>query len=130
MTETISIFTYIKGFQQFETSYTAAVGLPGDHPAVGGGDAGVKEGRIVQMMTVRQRHALRTAVRLAAAAAITVLFLFPIYWLFMISFKTPEEIYSFPPKLVIRAGSIRQLRGAVQGRRRDHGMETVSWSPG
>ncbi len=25
MTETISIFTYIKGFQQFETSYTAAV---------------------------------------------------------------------------------------------------------
>jgi multiple sugar transport system permease protein len=27
MTETISIFTYIKGFQQFETSYTAAVAL-------------------------------------------------------------------------------------------------------
>ncbi len=25
MTETISIFTYVKGFQQFETSYTAAV---------------------------------------------------------------------------------------------------------
>lgn len=27
MTETISVFTYIKGFQQFETSYTAAVAL-------------------------------------------------------------------------------------------------------
>jgi multiple sugar transport system permease protein len=27
MTETISIFTYIKGFQQFDTSYTAAVAL-------------------------------------------------------------------------------------------------------
>jgi multiple sugar transport system permease protein len=27
MTETISIFTYVKGFQQFETSYTAAVAL-------------------------------------------------------------------------------------------------------
>jgi multiple sugar transport system permease protein len=27
MTETLSIFTYIKGFQQFETSYTAAVAL-------------------------------------------------------------------------------------------------------
>jgi multiple sugar transport system permease protein len=27
MTETVSIFTYIKGFQQFETSYTAAVAL-------------------------------------------------------------------------------------------------------
>jgi len=27
MTETISMFAYIKGFQQFETSYTAAVAL-------------------------------------------------------------------------------------------------------
>ena len=27
MTETISIFTYVRGFQQFETSYTAAVAL-------------------------------------------------------------------------------------------------------
>ena len=27
MTETISIFTYVKGFQQFEASYTAAVAL-------------------------------------------------------------------------------------------------------
>jgi multiple sugar transport system permease protein len=26
-TETLSIFTYVKGFQQFETSYTAAVAL-------------------------------------------------------------------------------------------------------
>ncbi|HZF23359.1 MAG TPA: hypothetical protein VE030_07830, partial [Burkholderiales bacterium] len=50
------------------------------------------------MMTVKQRYALRTGVRLAAAVAVTALFLFPIYWLFMISFKTPEEIYSFPPK--------------------------------
>ncbi|MEK6211702.1 MAG: carbohydrate ABC transporter permease [Pseudomonadota bacterium] len=41
---------------------------------------------------------MRTALRLAAALTITLVFLFPIYWLFMISFKTPEEIYSFPPK--------------------------------
>jgi len=27
MTETLSVFTYVKGFQQFETSYTAAVAL-------------------------------------------------------------------------------------------------------
>jgi len=32
------------------------------------------------------------------AGIITLVFVFPIYWLFMISFKTPEEIYSFPPK--------------------------------
>jgi multiple sugar transport system permease protein len=49
-------------------------------------------------MNARQRNALRLALRLAAAVVITILFLFPIYWLFMISFKTPEEIYSFPPK--------------------------------
>ena len=50
------------------------------------------------MMTFKQRYALHTGVRMAAAVAITVMFLFPIYWLFMISFKTPDEIYSFPPK--------------------------------
>jgi multiple sugar transport system permease protein len=27
MTETISIYAYIQGFQQFETSYTAAIAL-------------------------------------------------------------------------------------------------------
>ena len=26
-----------------------------------------------------------------------VVFLFPIYWLFTISFKTPEEIFAYPP---------------------------------
>ena len=49
-------------------------------------------------MTIKQRTAIRTTLRLLAAVVITLLFLFPIYWLFMISFKTPEEIYSFPPK--------------------------------
>src|SRR6266446_996211 len=50
------------------------------------------------MMTVKQRDTMRTACRMAAGVLITLIFLFPIYWLFMISFKTPEEIYSFPPK--------------------------------
>ena len=49
-------------------------------------------------MTLKQRTTMRTALRLLAAVVITLLFLFPIYWLFMISFKTPEEIYSFPPR--------------------------------
>ena len=39
----------------------------------------------------------RLAARYAVALVLTVLFLFPIYWLFMISFKTPEEIFSSPP---------------------------------
>lgn len=50
------------------------------------------------MLTVRQRQTLGTGLRVAAAVFITILFLFPIYWLFMISFKTADEIYSFPPK--------------------------------
>ena len=37
------------------------------------------------------------ALRYGLAVTVTGLFLFPIYWLFMISFKTPEEIYAFPP---------------------------------
>ena len=39
----------------------------------------------------------RTALRLFAAIIITAFFLFPVYWLFMISFKTADEIYAFPP---------------------------------
>ena len=37
------------------------------------------------------------ALRYLAAVAVTLLFLFPVYWLFMISFKTPEEIFASPP---------------------------------
>ena len=48
------------------------------------------------MSTLRPRQ-IRTAVRFAAAVVITLLFLFPVYWLFMTSFKTADEIYSFPP---------------------------------
>jgi multiple sugar transport system permease protein len=40
------------------------------------------------------------ALRYIAATILTILFLFPIYWLFMISFKTPDEIYSVPPTWV------------------------------
>jgi len=37
------------------------------------------------------------SLRYAAAVALTVFFVFPIYWLFSISFKTPDEIFHFPP---------------------------------
>ncbi len=45
----------------------------------------------------RTRRTARLVLRYAAAIVLTVLFLFPIYWLFMISFKTPEEIFASPP---------------------------------
>ena len=37
------------------------------------------------------------ALRYVAAIALTLFFVFPIYWLFIISFKTPDEIFAFPP---------------------------------
>jgi multiple sugar transport system permease protein len=48
-------------------------------------------------MKLRRRRALKLALRLAAAIVLTAFFLFPIYWLFMISFKTADEIYAYPP---------------------------------
>jgi len=43
------------------------------------------------------KRQLRMALRLTAAVVTTAFFLFPVYWLFMISFKTADEIYAFPP---------------------------------
>ena len=48
-------------------------------------------------MTRRQRASIRVGLRFAVALFLLAVFLFPIYWLFMISFKTPEEIFSSPP---------------------------------
>jgi multiple sugar transport system permease protein len=35
--------------------------------------------------------------RYIVAIALTIFFIFPVYWLFIISFKTPDEIFAFPP---------------------------------
>jgi len=43
------------------------------------------------------RKARILALRYLGAGVVTLLFLFPVYWLFMISFKTPDEIYHVPP---------------------------------
>ena len=37
------------------------------------------------------------AARYAIAAVLALVFLFPVYWMFSLSLKTPEEIFSFPP---------------------------------
>ena len=44
-----------------------------------------------------RRSTLRLIARYAAAIVVTIVFLFPVYWLFMIAFKTPEEIFHSPP---------------------------------
>ena len=44
-----------------------------------------------------RRRTWRLIARYAVAVAVTLLFLFPVYWLFMIAFKTPEEIFHSPP---------------------------------
>ena len=45
----------------------------------------------------RRRKGWRLFARYLGALALTVVFLFPVYWLFMISFKTPAEIFHSPP---------------------------------
>ena len=44
-----------------------------------------------------RRRTWRLTARYAVATAVTLFFLFPVYWLFMIAFKTPEEIFHSPP---------------------------------
>jgi multiple sugar transport system permease protein len=48
-------------------------------------------------MPFMRRPAVRLAWRYLAAVLITLVFLFPVYWLFIISFKTADEIFHFPP---------------------------------
>ena len=44
-----------------------------------------------------RRYGFRLALRYAIALILVVIFVFPVYWLFIISFKTPAEIFAFPP---------------------------------
>jgi multiple sugar transport system permease protein len=46
---------------------------------------------------IHRRPGFRLALRYAVAILLTVFFVFPVYWLFTISFKTPDEIFAFPP---------------------------------
>jgi multiple sugar transport system permease protein len=50
----------------------------------------------VQAPLLRRPGTILT-LRYLAALALIVFFIFPVYWLFIISFKTPEEIFAFPP---------------------------------
>jgi len=52
---------------------------------------------MTEQMPFLRRPGTVLTLRYAAAIALTVFFVFPVYWLFIISFKTPEEIFAFPP---------------------------------
>ncbi len=45
----------------------------------------------------QRRERIRLAWRYLGAVLVTAFFVFPIYWLVMISFKTPAEIFASPP---------------------------------
>ena len=51
----------------------------------------------MKRFTRRQKKSATLALRYAIAIGVTMIFLFPVYWLFMISFKTPDEIFHVPP---------------------------------
>jgi multiple sugar transport system permease protein len=45
----------------------------------------------------QRRDGRLLALRYLAAIAVTIVFLFPVYWLFAVSLKTPAEIFASPP---------------------------------
>jgi multiple sugar transport system permease protein len=51
----------------------------------------------MKALPVHRRPGFRLALRYVVAVALVVIFVFPVYWLFIISFKTPDEIFAYPP---------------------------------
>lgn len=58
--------------------------------------AGIANTRPVPAVPLLRRRGVRLGLRYAVAVLLTIVFLFPIYWLFMMSFKTPGEIFAYP----------------------------------
>lgn len=58
--------------------------------------AGFANTRPVPAVPLLRRRGVRLGLRYAVAVLLTIVFLFPIYWLFMMSFKTPGEIFAYP----------------------------------
>ncbi len=46
---------------------------------------------------LHRRKEVRLGFRYVLACLLVLVFVFPVYWLFIISFKTPDEIFAFPP---------------------------------
>ena len=44
---------------------------------------------------------------------LSIIFLFPLYWFFLNSFKSYEQLFQFPPEIFRMAASVCQLSGGV-----------------
>ena len=51
----------------------------------------------MKSLPFHRRKNVRLTLRYAIACLLVIIFVFPVYWLFIISFKTPDEIFAFPP---------------------------------
>ena len=69
-------------------------GPDGYYPRLAGKPAGYLYNQLLNFRDGRRRNA---AMRYLVALILVVIFVFPVYWLFIISFKTPDEIFAFPP---------------------------------
>ena len=120
MTETISIYTYVQGFKQFETSYTAAIAFLviahsdrhrhlGD-PAHGAGEMtraalSPPQGRAGSPSAISSRSSLVVDLCLSDLLAVHHLV------------QDARRDLRFSAGLVSEEHPVQQLRGAVQGRR-------------
>ena len=57
-------------------------------------------------MSIRTRKALMQAIRYVVAALALIFFLFPILWIVLTAFKTPEEFLTSPPVWIPRSPSL------------------------
>jgi multiple sugar transport system permease protein len=51
----------------------------------------------MKSLPFHRRKDVRLTLRYLVACMLVMIFVFPVYWLFIISFKTPDEIFAFPP---------------------------------
>lgn len=63
----------------------------------------------------RRRKQAHLLLRMFIALLITIVFVFPVYWLFMTAFKTPSEIFSSPPTWIPSSLNWDNFAGMTEG---------------
>jgi len=56
-----------------------------------------QQSAVVRKSWWQNKYKRRLGARYLAATAITIVFLFPVYWLFIMAFKAPGEVFASPP---------------------------------